>query len=123
MLYRVVLVRTDVSEERNDSIIRVTRTGEVGITLAVTINQRLLQRNTKKYYSIASQYVSVANVVLSSPILVTLMMEALLSSETSVLTRATQHTIQGDGILLNFCVSVAERERERDVCILSQMEN
>jgi hypothetical protein len=30
----------------------------------------------------------------SSPILVTLMMEALSSSETSVLTRSTQHSIQ-----------------------------
>jgi hypothetical protein len=33
-----------------------------------------------------------ANVVPSSPILVTLMKEALISSETSVLTRATQKT-------------------------------
>jgi hypothetical protein len=34
-----------------------------------------------------------ANVVPSSPILVTLMIEALRSSETSVLTRATQRSI------------------------------
>jgi hypothetical protein len=39
MLHRVVLVRTDVSEELSASIIRVTRIGELG-TLAVTSNRR-----------------------------------------------------------------------------------
>jgi hypothetical protein len=36
MLRRVVLVRTDVSEELSASLIRVTRIGELGTTLAVT---------------------------------------------------------------------------------------
>jgi hypothetical protein len=38
MLRRVILVRTDVSEERIASITRVTRIGELGETLAVTSN-------------------------------------------------------------------------------------
>jgi hypothetical protein len=42
----VALVRTDVSEERKASIIRVTRIGELGTTLVVTTNQRTLRRNT-----------------------------------------------------------------------------
>jgi hypothetical protein len=38
MLRRVALVRTDVSEELSTFIIRVTRFGELGTTLAVTSN-------------------------------------------------------------------------------------
>jgi hypothetical protein len=47
MLYRVALVRTDISEELSSSIIRVTRIGELGTTLAVTNNRRTLRRNIK----------------------------------------------------------------------------
>jgi hypothetical protein len=39
MLLRVALVRIDVSEEFSASIIRVTRIGEQGTTLAVTSNR------------------------------------------------------------------------------------
>jgi hypothetical protein len=63
MLHRVAIVRTYVSEELSASIISVRR-------LLVT-----------------------ANVVPSSPILVTLMVEALSSSETSAHTRATRRNI------------------------------
>jgi uncharacterized membrane protein YadS len=47
MLHRVALVRTDVSEELSASFIRMTRIGELGTTLAVTINRRTLRINTK----------------------------------------------------------------------------
>jgi DNA-binding TFAR19-related protein (PDSD5 family) len=38
MLRRVALVRPDVSEELSASVVRVTRIGEIGTTLAVTSN-------------------------------------------------------------------------------------
>jgi hypothetical protein len=40
MLRRMALVRTDVSEELSACLIRVTKIGELGITLAVTSNRR-----------------------------------------------------------------------------------
>jgi hypothetical protein len=55
------------------------RISEVGTTLVVTSNRLTLRRN-----------IVTANVVPSSLTLVTMMMEALRSSETSVLTRAAR---------------------------------
>jgi hypothetical protein len=89
MLRRMARVRTDISEELSASFIRVTRIGELGTTLAVTSNRCTLRRNTSSVHRL----LVTANVVPSLPILVTLVKEALSSSETSVLTRATRHNI------------------------------
>jgi hypothetical protein len=64
MLGRVAVVRTDISEKINASIIRVTRIGELATTLAITSNRSTQRINSP-----------------SSLILVTLMMEALHSAE------------------------------------------
>jgi hypothetical protein len=77
MLQHMALVRTDFSEEHTASIIRVTR--------IVTV-----QRASVADYCYA---------VPTSPIIVTLMMETVRLSETSVLTRATRRNILEDGIL------------------------
>jgi hypothetical protein len=51
MLHRVTLVRTDVSEELCTSFIRLTRISELGTTLAVTSNRRMLCRLLGSYKS------------------------------------------------------------------------
>jgi hypothetical protein len=77
ILRRVALLRTDVSEERIASITRATAIGELEITLAVARN-----RSTQP----------------SSPVFLTLMMDTICSSESSVLTRPTWCNIQEGNI-------------------------
>jgi hypothetical protein len=75
------LVRTDVLEELIASISRVERISELGTMLGVTSNCSMLQRILCSVPQLLVTAVAVPN----SPIIVTLMMEALRSSDTRFL--------------------------------------
>jgi hypothetical protein len=91
MLRCVALIRTDVSEERFASIIRVKRI-ELGETVAVTSNWITLQESML-------QLLVTANIIPNLSILITLIMDVIHSSEMLVLTRVMRRKIADDGIL------------------------
>jgi hypothetical protein len=82
----VALVIKDVSEECIVSSTNPTRIGELGSTLAVFLLSML-------------RFLVTANIVPISPNIVTLIVEDIRSTETSIPIRTTQHNIQKNGVL------------------------
>jgi hypothetical protein len=80
MVRHVALLRTDVSEECSAS-------------------HHHGYKNQRRFLRSMRLLLVTANIVCSSPILVTLMIEAIHSSDTWVLTRATRHDVPEDAIL------------------------
>jgi hypothetical protein len=93
----VDLEETDVSEKRIASINMVTRISDLGTMLAVTINPSTLRRIA--FLRTVLRLLVTANVVPRRAILVTPVMVAIGSSETSVRIRFTWHEIPEDGNL------------------------
>jgi hypothetical protein len=69
----------------------------------------MLRRVTLVRTDVLEEIITSTNVVLSTPILITLMMEATHSSGTSILTKATRSNIPEDGILLSYVVHKSTR--------------
>jgi hypothetical protein len=97
MSLRVVLAGTEVSQELSASTIRVIRIGELETTLAEEI---LLYPDTMiVFLRCVLQLLVTANVVPNWSILISLIMVAIFSSETSVPTREERRNIPEDDIL------------------------
>jgi hypothetical protein len=91
----VTLVRTDVSEKHITPITRMKGFSEVGTTVVVTSYWNKLLRNTVLHLLVT------ANILPTSQILFTIMMEAVRSSETPFYGSATRRHIPENDILHN----------------------